>query len=241
MTRLDDPALVAAEYADETKLMRRARGFAGVGTAHDARVPLVSAVIAAAPERILEVGCGWGELAAWIAQDTGAEMIATDLSPRMVELARARGLDARVADVQALPFDDESFDAVVAAWMLYHVPDLERGLAELARVLRPGGALFVATNSRYHLQELRGLVGSGPSPSKFTREDGRDQLLAHFASVDRLDVDGDLVFEERSQVEDYVRASIAMSPFADNLPVELELPFTARSSCSVFVARKAVS
>lgn len=239
MTRLDDPALVAAEYADEARLMRRARGFAGVGTAHDARVPLVAAVIAAAPKRVLEVGCGWGELAAWIAEDTGAEVIATDLSPRMVELARGRGLDARVADVQALPFEDDSFDAVVAAWMLYHVPDLERGLAELARVLRPGGALFVTTNSRHHLQELRDLVGSGPSPSKFTREDGREQLLRHFGAVDRIDVDGDLIFDERAQVDDYVRASIAMSPFADNLPADLELPLTVHSGCSVFVARKA--
>jgi SAM-dependent methyltransferase len=240
VSRLDDPALVAAEYADESRLKRRARGFAGIGTAHDARVPLVSAVIAAAPGRILEVGCGWGELAAWIARDTGAEVVATDLSPRMVELAERAGVDARVADVQELPFDDGSFDAVVAAWMLYHVPDLDRGLGEIARVLRAGGAFFATTNSRYHLNELRELVGSGPSPSKFTREDGRDQLLPHFASVDRMDVDGELVFENRDQVNDYVRASIAMSPFADNLPADFPLPFTARSGSSVFVAKKAL-
>jgi SAM-dependent methyltransferase len=240
VTRLDDPALVASEYADESRLQRRARGFAGVGTAHDARVPLVAAVIAAAPSRVLEVGCGWGELAAWIAQDTGAEVIATDLSPRMVELARSRGVDARVADVQELPFDDGSFDAVVAAWMLYHVPDLDRGLAEIVRVLRPGRALFATTNSRYHLQELRELVGSGPSPSKFTREDGTVQLLRHFASVNRIDVDGELAFDDRAQIDDYVRASIAMSPFADNLPADLDLPLTVRSGCSVFVARTAV-
>lgn len=239
MTRLDDPELVAAEYADESRLMRRARGFAGVGTANDARVPLIAAIVAAAPSRILEVGCGWGELAAWIAGDTGAEVIATDLSPRMVELARSAGVDAQIADVQALPFGDESFDAVVAAWMLYHVPDLTRGLGEIARVLRPGGVLFAATNSRYHLQELRDLVGSGPSPSKFTREDGRDQLLRHFASADRIDVDGDLIFDDRAQVDDYVRASIAMSPFADNLPADLVLPLTVQSGCSVFVAKKA--
>ena len=239
MSRLDDPALVAAEYADESRLRRRAHGFAGVGTAHDARVPLVTAVVAAAPSRVLEVGCGWGELAAWIAEDTAAEVIATDLSPRMVELAQETGVDARIADVQDLPFDDESFDAAVAAWMLYHVPDLERGLAEIARVLRPGGAFFATTNSRFHLQELRDLVGSGPSPSKFTREDGRDQLLRHFSSVDRIDVDGDLIFDDRAQVDDYVRASIAMSPFADNLPADLALPLTVRSGCSVFVAKKA--
>jgi SAM-dependent methyltransferase len=210
-----------------------------VCTAHDARVPLLVAIVAAAPSRVLEVGCGWGELAAWIAKDTGAEVIATDLSPRMVDLARRAGVEARIADVQELPFEDASFDAVVAAWMLYHVPDLERGLSEIARVLRPGGAFFATTNSRYHLQELRELVGSGPSPSKFTREDGREQLLRHFPSVDRIDVDGDVVFDDRAKVDDYVRASIAMSPFADNLPAELDFPLTVRSGCSVFVAKKA--
>jgi SAM-dependent methyltransferase len=239
VSRLDDPALVAAEYADESRLIRRARGFAGVGTAHDARFPLVEAVIAAAPSRVLEVGCGWGELAEWVARDTGAEVIAVDLSPRMVELARERGVDARVADVQDLPFEDASFDVVVGAWMLYHVPDLDRGLAEIARVLGAGGTFVATTNSRYHLHELRELVGSGPSPSKFTRENGGEQLLRHFAAADRVDVDGRLVFENRSQIDDYVRASIAMSPFVDNLPAELDLPLSVRSGSSVFVARKA--
>jgi SAM-dependent methyltransferase len=239
VNRLDDPALVAQEYADESRLRRRARGFAGIGTPEDARFPLVDAVVAAAPARVLEVGCGWGELAEWIARDTGAEVIATDLSPRMVELTRERGVDARLADVQALPFRDGEFDVVVAAWMLYHVPDLDRGLAEIARVLRPGGTFVATTNSRLHLHELRELVGSGPSTLKFSREDGAEQLAPHFASVERIDLDGRLEFADRAQVDDYVRASISMSPFADDLPKEIELPFVARRGSSVFVAKKA--
>ena len=239
MSRLDDPALVASEYADESRLRRRAAGYAGAGTREDARIPLVDAVVAAAPGRVLEVGCGWGELAEWIARETGAVAVAIDLSPRMVELAVERGIDASVADVQALPFADGEFDLVVAAWMLYHVPDLQRGLSEIARVLRPGGTFVAATNSRLHLHELRELVGSGPSTLKFSREDGEEHLRPHFATVDRIDVDGVLELTDRESVEDYVSASISMSPFVANLPAKIGLPFVARRGSSVFVARKA--
>jgi SAM-dependent methyltransferase len=239
LTRLDDPLLVADEYADDARLRRRAAAFTGETAAADARVPLVEAVAAARPTRILEVGCGWGELAEWVGRETGAEVVAVDLSPRMVELARERGVDARIGDVQALPFADGEFDVAIAAWMLYHVPDLDRGVAELARVLRPGGRLVVATNSRFHLLELRELVGSGPSTLKFSREDGDEHLGRQFAQVARVDLDGRLEFADRAEVEGYVRASISMSPFVANLPAAIEEPFFARRASSIFVADKA--
>jgi SAM-dependent methyltransferase len=239
VTRLDDPALVAEEYADETRLRRRASAYTGEATALDARVPLVAAVVEAAPRRILEVGCGWGELAEWLARETGAEVVATDLSPRMIELARARGVDAKLADVQSLPFADGEFDVAVAAWMLYHVPGLERAIAELARVLRPGGRLIAVTNSRFHLMELRDLVGSGPSTLSFARETGEELLSPHFTDIRREDIDGHLEFADRAEVEEYVRASISMSPFVENLPAAVEEPFRARRANSIFIAERA--
>ena len=239
MSRLDDPALVEREYADESRLRRRASAYTGAGTAVDARTPLVAAVVDGRPQRVLEVGCGWGELAERLEHETGAEVVAVDLSPRMVELARGRGVDASVGDVQDLPFDDESFDAVVAAWMLYHVADLDRGLAELARVLRPGGRLVAVTNSVFHLHELRELVGSGRSSITFSRETGEAILGRHFASVRREDIDGMLEFADRRAVEEYVRASISMSPFVANLPATVDEPFVARRANTIFVAEKA--
>src|SRR6059058_6398753 len=113
--RLDDPALVAREYADDARLRKRASAYTGVATGVDAREPALAAIREAAPRRVLEVGCGWGELAEWVARDTGAEVVAVDLSPRMVDLARERNVDARVADVQDLPFTDGEFDVAVAA------------------------------------------------------------------------------------------------------------------------------
>lgn len=239
MTRLDDPSVVAGEYADEARLRRRAAAYTGETRGADARLPLVQAVADAKPRRILEVGCGWGELAEWVRRETGAEVVALDLSPRMVELARERGVDARVGDVQALPFADGEFDVAIAAWMLYHVPDLDTGVSELARVLRPGGRLVVATNSRFHLMELRELVGSGPSLSTFARENGEEVLSRHFARVSRHDIDSTVEFADRAELEDYVRASIVMSPFAGNVPAEVDEPFFARGASSIFVADRA--
>ena len=236
--KLDDPALVAREYADDARLRKRASAYTGVETDIDAREPAMVEIRALSPRRVLEVGCGWGELAEWIARDTGAEVVAVDLSLRMVELAQERGVDARVADVQQLPFADGEFDLVVAAWMLYHVPDLDRGIGELARVLRPGGRLVAVTNSRFHLIELRELVGSGPSTLSFARESGEGRLAPHFDRIRREDVDGTLTFADRAAVEAYVRASIAMSPFVENLPAAIDEPFVARRANSIFVAEK---
>jgi SAM-dependent methyltransferase len=123
--------------------------------------------------------------------------------------------------------------------MLYHVPDLDRGIAELARVLRPGGTLVAVTNSRYHLLELRELVGSGPSTLSFNRENGEELLSPHFARVHREDIDGRLEFANRAEVDAYVRASISMSPFIANLPTSVDEPFYARRGNSIFIAEKA--
>jgi len=112
--------------------------------------------------RILEVGCGPGML--WRENldrmPDGCEAILTDLSTGMLEEARASlGPTATrfrmaAADAQHLPFPDEHVDVVVANHMLYHVPDLEKALAEFRRVLRPAGRFYAATNGRNHMREL---------------------------------------------------------------------------------------
>jgi SAM-dependent methyltransferase len=155
---LNDPRVVAAEYASERGLEARRAAYR-FSTGPDAPQMAFEAVAEVAPRRVLEVGCGPGELAARIKDELGADVVAVDISPRMVELAHGRGIDARVGDVQELPFAAGSFDCAVAAWMLYHVPHPDRALAELARVLEPGGRLVAVTNALDHLRELRALLG----------------------------------------------------------------------------------
>jgi len=131
---LDDPASVREQYATEERLEAR-RAFYRGAEGDDPRELAFAAVAEVDPRVVLEVGCGPGEAAERVARELGARVTSVDISPRMVELTRARGVDAAVADVQQLPFDDGSFDCVLAQWMLFHVPDLDRGLAEIVRVL----------------------------------------------------------------------------------------------------------
>src|SRR5205823_2349887 len=91
---LNDPELVRDEYADESRFAVRAAAWASA-TGPDPRDVAFEAVAELAQRRVLEVGCGRGELAARIVEETGAELVALDQSERMVELSRARGVDAR--------------------------------------------------------------------------------------------------------------------------------------------------
>lgn len=231
---LNDPVAVAKEYASERGLLGRRAAYK-YATGPDAPALAIAAVLENAPRRVLEVGCGPGEAAATIAA-SGADVEAIDISERMVELARARGISARVGDVQELPFEDESFDAALAAWMLYHVPDVERGLSELARVLRPGGTLVAVTNRVDHLRELRELLGGEFPTSAFSDRNARELLLRSFAAVDERDASGWIDFPDRLAVEAYVDASRSLWP--SDLPLHVDAPFRVRRAPVVYVATK---
>jgi SAM-dependent methyltransferase len=235
--RLNDPDLVRREYADESRFAARAAAWASA-TGPDPRELALEAVAEVAPRRVLEVGCGRGEAAERI-QRAGAEVIALDQSERMVELTRARGVSARRGDVQNLPFDDGSFDCVLAAWMLYHVPDLDRGLAELARVLRSGGRLVTVTNTEFNLPELWTLFGRRALRLHgFNAENGEEILRRHFPSVTRRDARGTLRFADRDAALRYVEASTTRSHLAADLPA-WEGPLDCSRFSVVFVAEKA--
>jgi SAM-dependent methyltransferase len=102
--RIDDPEVVRREYADESSVAVRAATWANA-TGPSARGIAFEAVAHTCPQRVLEVGCARGELAARPARELEVEVVALDQSERMVELTRALGVDARLGDVQSLPFE----------------------------------------------------------------------------------------------------------------------------------------
>lgn len=165
---LSDAAHVAEQYEDASRFDARVRIYELYDASAERWLSWLYTRLRLAPgERVLELGCGtanlWRENAARVPA-LGA-LVLTDLSPGMLDQARARlaglaGLapELRVADAQSLALPDASFDVVIANHMLYHVPDRSRALAEVRRVLRPGGRFLVGTNDWTHLLELRELL-----------------------------------------------------------------------------------
>jgi SAM-dependent methyltransferase len=192
--------LAAGQYRDSSKLMARMRlhlKYGGAGTLD--QLPAQLGIPAGAS--VLEVGCGpgrfWERAATTFPADL--DVLLTDLSPGMVDEAveRVRGVGrwakvrGQVADVMALPFADASFDVVLAMHMLYHAAEPQAAVAEIARVLRPGGMAAVTTNGRGNLSALMQLghavLGGSPvdwATAAFSLQSGETMMRRCFGEVE---------------------------------------------------------
>jgi ubiquinone/menaquinone biosynthesis C-methylase UbiE len=135
---------------------------------------------------VLEIGTGSGSVARQLlSTDPGLAWVAVDVDPDMTRAAAARlrsfpNASARTADATAMPFPDESFDCVVCCLMLHHIVDWERAVAEVARVLRPGGSFvgydLVRTPLAGLLHRLDGSPHRLVAPPEFSAECARNGL-----------------------------------------------------------------
>lgn len=174
-------------------------------------------------EWVLDIGCGQGDYFNGVLEHIpDGWYIAADLSIGMVRRARqhtnASQVEFVVQDAQALTFPDNSFDIVLANHMLYHVPDLNRALAEIHRVLRPDGMLMTAVNSQFTMYEFKTLSrraltllghtvpeeNETISKDGFTLENASSKLSHHFRGVVRYEVPSSLVFHDAKPVIDYI-------------------------------------
>jgi len=218
VSSMSDPEHVRTQYATEDRLETRRSVWRPTDDGLDPETEALRAIDRAlvGDARVLEVGCGTGVMAERIHDLPGVTLVATDFSPRFVELTAARGVDARQADICYLPFDDGSFDVVYAGWMLYHVRDLERALNEVRRVLRPGGTFVAVTNGKDHLADLRREAGGQPEVSRFSSETGESVLRRRFDDVRRHDLATRAVFPDHASAQAYLDSTdegLVLAPF----------------------------
>ncbi|MDR3742125.1 MAG: methyltransferase domain-containing protein [Terracidiphilus sp.] len=149
-------------------------------------------------ERILDLGCGNGTLTSRLAE-TGARVTGVDASAQMAAAARARGLEVVEANAEALPFEAGAFDAVFSNAALHWVRNQDAMLAEVRRVLRPGGRFvaemgghgnvaairvaLIAVLARYGMAELEDEVNYYSTPEAYTR-----RLIRHGFRVERIEL-----------------------------------------------------
>jgi SAM-dependent methyltransferase len=177
-------------------------------------------------ERVLDVGCGPGDLLRNMArqQPGWGALVGFDLSPgmarRAAELAEGLPVCFFVGDAQALPFPDAWFDLVMARHVLPYVPDIDRAVAEAARVLRPGGRFLATTNSACTMLEylayleraatsFPGLMNTEPVTHRFSLEGGPAFLAPHFTAVETHILRGILRFPTAQPFIDYVASARA--------------------------------
>lgn len=168
--------------------------------------------------RLLEVGCGTGNMWIGLPLPAGASLTLTDFSPGMLAEAQ-RNLQGReditfqIADVQYLPYANACFDAVIANMMLYHVPDLHKALAELRRVLKPGGCLYCATYGEHSAVETAALwLGvNAAQRHTFTLQNGEAALKQHFSHVVKDLYDDAFCITRAEDLADYLLSLPSMS------------------------------
>lgn len=163
-------------------------------------------------QKVLEIGCGRGGFSAYLVEQ-GANLVAADFSDAAVAITRKRlqpyaHCEARVADIQALPFADRTFDVVVSLETLEHVPDPAKGLAELVRVTKVGGQLIISTPNYFGLLGLyrfyREVTGRGfsevgqPINHPLKVRDRVQQLQALQCRVDVVDGCGHYLYIPRT-------------------------------------------
>ena len=171
---------------------------------------------------MLEIGCGNGLF--WRANagriPAGWRITLSDFSEGMLDDARraigesVSGIEWRVVNAEAIPFDDNTFDIVVANHMLYHIPDRKKAISEIRRVLKSGGTFYATTMREGYMKELGGLIreffslppdrrAPGGVIANFSMENGAGQLREFFDGADLLVYENSLAVTEAKPLLDY--------------------------------------
>jgi ubiquinone/menaquinone biosynthesis C-methylase UbiE len=136
--------------------------------------------------RILEAGCGTGLVMQRIQSDSSSELYGIDLSAGMLAVARAHGSKVAQASVTALPFSDQGFDVAYSFKVLAHVPDIKKALAEMARVVKPGGTVVVEFYNRRSIRGLRWRLKNVFGGERTGHRQRETELFTRYDSVEEM-------------------------------------------------------
>lgn len=175
--------------------------------------------------RILELGCGTGKL--WFKNkesiDKNLNITLSDFSKSMLRIAKDKLKDVdydfkyEEINVENIPYEDESFDVVIAEHMIYFASDIEKALSEIKRVLTRGGMFYVSANSCETMAELNKLVEKFDSSlgldnngysSRFELENGDAILKKYFNKVDVEILEGKIIVDDAKPVVSYKASTI---------------------------------
>lgn len=204
--------------------------------------------------KILELGSGpaylWTNCSSRI--PAGWDITLSDLSSGMVDAAwrnlvvTGRAYNFKEIDAQSIPFEDETFDAVIANFMLYHVPDRPKAIAEIKRVLKPGGRIFAATVGDHHLREMMEVLRKvhinktwESYANPFTLESGLEQLKPFFPNVTLLRYEDNLHVTEIEPMMAYVRSSLRAADLSETelAKVRVDLETELKEKGRIFITK----
>lgn len=176
---------------------------------------------------VLELGCGDGRL--WVDNANevadGLLVNVTDISDGMVNDARRNISQAydcidknvefsyNIVDCQDIPYENESYDYVIANHVMFYCDDIDKALQQIKRVLKPGGVFICATYGVHHMQEISQLVkefdkrivlAADNLYDKFGLEGGAERLLKYFGKVDKIKYEDYLLVDKTEPLAEYI-------------------------------------
>lgn len=167
--------------------------------------------------RILELGCGTGTM--WTEHKDVVKMcshiVLSDLSEGMLAEAKNKigafqNVEYKIIDIQEIPFDDDYFDIVIANYMLYHVPDIDKAVSEVSRVLKKGGYFYAGTAGENGIMEtIVKILGVDLTyENTFSLENGKEKLEPYFSRIDIKRYEDSLEVTNIDDLMDYIYSGI---------------------------------
>ena len=207
-----------------------------------------------ANDNILELGCGngmqWEKQMNNLPKDCSLTL--SDLSKGMVEKVQLLygeydGVNFAQIDAHQLPYQDQSFDCIIANHMLYHVEDIQKVLKEVCRVLKEDGVFYASTNNQYGLRHYINeslIFALGKKDKNFSEEisfhsgNGEKILSKCFPEVNRVDYMDSLLIPKSEILIDWMKSSIGAADYTEQEWVKLDHYFKVQLEREQFIEIK---